>query len=341
MLYNINLKEDERYFFISGYLKALENKLLKESDFADLVELPIKNLFNILIEKGYRLHGDIEKTTYEMIFEWEIWHLKKIVSENCDQNIFKLFFFHYDLPNIKKIIKAKHLLKINNPDDLYFYSYGIYEPKEIVKIIFDESYEKLEFPELAEFIVKFLNENKDNLYGEIIDIEFERFYFNYLLNELKSLKNKILLDIFEKRLFLLNLKNLIRLKQEGKDQFEYNKIYIPGDGYGYDYFIDLYNLDFNQIITKLFSFDLSNELIMAINEYIKNNDLGLLERIFDDLLTIYVREMTKYLISDLTIIYSFIYAKEIELKNIKIIYVSKINNISQDKVKKILRKTYV
>ncbi|MCX8058176.1 MAG: V-type ATPase subunit [Spirochaetes bacterium] len=341
MLYNINLKEDENYFFICGLIRSFENRLLKDSDFLDLIDLPLKNLFNILIEKGYRLHGEYEKITYDMIFDWEMWHLKKLILENCTEDVYKLLFLKYDLPHIKKFLKAKYILKSENFDNLTNGFSGVYDLKFLIDTLAQGNYDLLNFTELSSFLRDFNNLSLDLLSGEFIDRSLDIFYFNYVRNIAKNLKNKILEDLIENKLLFLNLKNLIRLKLEGKDSFSFEEFYIPQESYDISFFKELFDLDLNNISVK-FSFNpFSTEIANCLTELQKTNDLGLIEKLFDDTYVEYLRETTKYITSDLSLIYAYFYAKELELTNIKIIFVSKINNIIPDKVKKILRKSYV
>lgn len=341
MLYNINLKEDEKYFFICGLIRSFENKLLRDSDYLDLIDLPIKNLINILIEKGYRLHGDYDKITYDMIFDWEMWHLKKLILENCSNDVYRFLFFKYDIPHIKKVLKNKYILKRETFENLINGFSGIYDKKELIENIYQGNYDYFNFPELSEYLRSYVDISSENLSGESIDRNTDIFYFNYIKKLIKKFNNKILEDLIENKIFLLNLKNLVRLKLEGKDVFSLEDYYIPEEIHSFEFYKDIFDSDFNTIANKFSFSNFGSEINNYFLELSKNNDIGLFEKYLDDLYTEYLKENTKYIISDLSLIYSYIYAKEIELTNIKIIAISKINNISGEKVKLILRKSYV
>lgn len=132
---------------------------------------------------------------------------------------------------------------------------------------------------------------------------------------------------------LINLKSFIRVKNMKKDFDMFMNVFVLGGLFDKEKFLEVFFLDILVLCFKfIFYFDVC-----------KNGmDSGFIvfEKFCDDYFMEYVRGVKfKFFILELLIVY--LYVKELEIKIIRIILISKFNNIDVDIIKERLRDVYV
>ena len=106
------------------------------------------------------------------------------------------------------------------------------------------------------------------------------------------------------------------------------------------YKVKLSYLD-NQISNKLYNLIFKGFAIVkeGINEWNSTQNFSSMERMLDDFLLNFAKK-AKHITFDIEPLIGYLYAKEMEVKNIRNIMVGKFHDLPNDLIRKRLRKTY-
>lgn len=341
MLSEIKFKDNDNYLYANGLIRSLENKLLTEGDYYQILDLDISNFFNILVEKGYRLHNSKENITFDKVADWERWHYYKLIRNLVKkEDELKIFYLQNDFNNIKLMLKYKIILeKLPELDDLPLINFTYYNNRDLYNLIFEGIKENID-----EFVVNFINKiinMKEKPNSKIIEIFTDINYYKYMIYLSKKIKSDFLYNFFNLTAFLINIKNFLRIKLSNNNLEDFRSCFIEQNICKEEDFIEIWDQNVNVISQKFIKEDFYFSFNNMISQYAKDKDLSVLEKNIDDFLTMFLKENLQDKIANFEIIFAYCYAKKIELLNLKIIYVGKLNNIEKSKITKLLRKPYV
>ena len=166
----------------------------------------------------------------------------------------------------------------------------------------------------------------------IIDCILDKASFEEIKKIALNTENEFIIRYVENVIDITNIKTFFRIKNLYKNVKVLENAYIPGGTISISEFKKILPEDMQNLKGK---FGKYNELIdKAIDSYSK------LDVYCDNYIMDYMKESK---LKALTIepIIAYIYAKETEIKNVRIIFTGKLNNISPDKIKERLREAYV
>jgi len=362
MLSNIKLKDNSEYIYLSSVIKSKEKQLLSDGDFIEMLDQDFSKFFSILVEKGYHLHDEKENISFEKLYEWEIWHLYHLIEELLNvsglTNLRSLFYLQNECVNLKIIGKKllfgqgeANQISVEDLNNLPLTSYTIHNKSEILSFFKDflvltdflEKYLNDEiFYELAEDLLKYINENsKENLTGSKLDILIDQFYFSFVNRIVKKTDSEFLIFFYDIFSSLTNIKNILRLYFEKKQYFDFEPFYIESKYITKDICKTLFETKFEKVSSILIENPLSSQISEIIATVLKDKDLSMVEKWIDDTMTDIMRENMRTAFFNFENLIAFKWAKEIELKNIKIIYIGKKNNLPKEMIEKLIRKSYV
>ncbi|MFN3411564.1 MAG: V-type ATPase subunit [Exilispira sp.] len=358
MLSNIKLKDSFEYIYLSSVIKTKEKQLLSDGDFIEMLEQDFSKFFSILVEKGYHLHDEKENISFERLYEWEIWHLYHLIEELLNiselNNLRPLFYLQNECINLK-LIGKKVLFSENQAnqitsdklDNLPLNSYTIHSKTEILSFFkeflnsneFIEKYSSDDiFKELAKDLVKY---NRENLSGSKLDILIDQFYFSSISKLVKSIDSKFLMTFYDIFSFLINIKNILRLYFENKEYIDFEPFYIDSTFISKDICKNLFETKFEKISSFLIGNPLAFKISEIVANVLKDKNLSFVEKFIDDTMTLFLKENMKSAFFNFENLFAYKWAKEIELKNIKILYIGKKNNLPEEMIEKLIRKSYL
>jgi len=336
--YSIKYTDDTDFSYAVGRVRALEKKMIPYKVFYQLADSKIDEIKKILAESGYDF-DKIEESIRNDVVAINEW-VNKILNLNKNYEILKnIYLFYYDIENIKNFIKLKKsdIKKIGYKIKFNYYA-GLTEEK-LISIIDKNELVNNKYKEIVlNYTQKALSESSQAVIEYLID----KMYLEIVYKILKDLKIDFFLYWFENYINILNLKNLVRFKLidesvETFKQFFFNygeKIISLRD------FIEIYNRKLEELPIAFESREFYYVVKEGIEDFIKNKRIFLFEKLCDDYI-LNIAEKGKMLSFGIEPIFCFLYGKTIEYKNILILCNSKKLNLKSDKIKEILRKTYV
>jgi V/A-type H+-transporting ATPase subunit C len=218
-------------------------------------------------------------------------------------------------------------------------SVGSLDPSKLKKII--ENKELSDFPEV---IRKGINDatiifenTKD---PQMIDIILDKYMFKSLIHIKDEMKDTFIDKYVATLIDSTNLKTLLRVKKQNKDREFLESVIIEGGFLNKDKILSMLNDEAENMYGKISTSSYSEFIKNGLEYYSKTGSVSLLEKLFDN----YIMQMmkaAKIIPFGVEPLLAYIYAKETEIKIIRIIMVGKINNISGELVRERLRDIYV
>ena len=319
---------------------VFETRLLDRTKIERMIEAPsAEEALKILNETEYSniLSKAKRVNDYENILSYELKRVYELMYELCPvKDVVDLMSVKYRYHNLKVLLKGKFLSKdLSN----LLIDLGIEDLKELKSIIDLDNFDDLKgYTKKAVIeVVKDFEENKD---PQKIDIIVDR----YMFDEMKDIKKKLDYKFTDKLVLatidLTNIRTLIRLKKQGQGREFAAKVLISGGAIDKDTLISIINETPENIITKLSTTIYSDIIKEGIESFKESNSASLLEKLSDN----YIMDLMKgarLVTFGPDRILSYIYAKETEIKVVRIIMVGKLNNITGEVIRERLRDIYV
>lgn len=139
---------------------------------------------------------------------------------------------------------------------------------------------------------------------------------------------------------IANIKTFIRAKEQKREKDFLKKVLIKGGRVDLDLFLNNFIDDIESFSNKIFHTNHYKWLKEGIEEYLKTKDLGRIEKTADNYL-ISVLKNSKFVSFGAEPIVAYIFAKENEIKIIRIILTGKKNKVDTDIIRERLRDIYV
>jgi len=356
--------KNEDYAYAVGKIRALETQLLTKSDFERLLETSdATSALQELSDTPYGEHltriKDISE--FELLLNEELKKTYNLIKElSLHPEITDLFFLEKDLHNLKVLLKSKYagISPDGNLIDL-----GLFPLAGLKGMVEKNDYAGFTNSTIRETIVQAIKQFELTHELQIIDFVLDAVIYEVFLNTARKYQNIFLQNYFQLQIDLINLKTLVRFIVTKKDKRYFKDGLIHGGNLTYEFFlrefpekegdvphkvgleryknIITYEKDLNAKERRTPLLENYEQIISAgIKSWLKERSFSLLEKLIDDSLTEYLKK-AKYITLGLEPLIAYLFAKEIETKNIRVIIVGKINNIPQEILRERLRETYV
>ena len=321
-------------------LRVLETRLLDKAKIdrmidSDSAEASIK----VLQETEYaNVMSEVKRAEdYEIMLSSE---LKRIYNEMYSMSpsraLIDLMGIKYDYHNIKVIIKGMILEK--DFSDLLI-PVGVNDINKLKYSI--ENNELSGFaPIMRKAIEEAIEDYNSKKDPQRIDVILDKYMFEDMKLIAKEIDDKFADKYVSSLIDLTNVKTLLRVKKQNKSREFLLSVVIDGGSIDKETLAALLTDTVENIPGKLSYTDYVDVLKNGVEEYSKNGSAGLLEKLIDN----YIMDMmkdAKLIPFGIEPVLAYIYAKETEIKVIRIIMVGKLNNIAGEVIRERLRDIYV
>ena len=348
--------------YIGGSIstRIYEDNLLSQNDLERLNDYnSISDVLNALSDTSYRdaIQALSRPEEYEQILDKELKNSYELIEKTAtDDNILEYFRERYNFHNLKVLVKE--VIQKENYSNLYNDLASI-DLAYIKTNLIDESSKQKNFLDTLEIegyepLDRSTNENDTYLaYAKEailayeasknpkdLDISLDRSYYKKLLEDAKKIGLDDLTKYTKERIDLINIKTLLRIKSKESHIEELHSSLIEGGYISLERFDELFPLEINQIVVSLANENINKYLVNALdNEKAMNENLLDLEKSIDDHQMDYSR-LAKQMTYGPEVLMNYIVSKEAEIKNLRIILVSKLNSLPKEFTLERLRETY-
>ncbi len=317
-------------------IRVLEKRLLTKNRLERMIESETcEEVLKLLSETEYSQNmTDIQNSRdYEKILKREterVFSLVRNMSKN--KEVVDILSLKYDYHNLKVLIKSKVFEK---DDTNLLMNAGTID---ITKFKTKSETQSLDLPEeILEAIAEIKKE--ENLTPQKIDIIVEKYYFKNLVNLSKKIDVKVITDYVKGLIDFQNIITLFRVQKQKRDAKFLDSVIFDGGTISKDKIVASLNDSSETILNKFKKEKLGPYLVKGVEVFNETKRLSEFEKISDNYLMELNKE-SKYIVFGPEPLFTYLVAKEREINAIRLIMVSKINNISSEKIRERLRDTY-
>lgn len=321
-------------------IRAVENKLLDRAKIQRLLDsTSAHEAFKVLQETDYgSLMAEVKRPEdYEIVLSRELVRLYSFMYEiTPDKKLIDIMSIRYDYHNIKVLLKSKILDKDFKE---ILIPVGTINVNNLTKWILNEDYK--EIPEtMKEAIEKSIEAFEEEKDPQKIDIVLDNYMYKDMVIRAKQINDDYLLRFLKINIDLINLKTLLRVKNQDKSRKFLKEVLLDNGEIKKEEFIEMFNLNVENIVNKLQYTDYVDVIKIGTEEYTQSKNLKVLEKLSDNFIMNFIKD-AKYVSFGPEPLIAYIFAKENEIKIVRIIMVGKLNNIDADVIRERLRDIYV
>ena len=348
------------YISASISTRMYEKNLLTRTDLERLNDYDsLRDVLNQLNETIYRGPiNDLDRPEeYEKILKDELKRVYKVIEDIApDKEIIDYMKEKYIFHNLKVLVKE--IIQDADYSSLYL-EMGDVDLAYIKKNLIKEDRKSDFFDKVAslsseedslgkdtrdlylDYAQKALSYYNDTKNPQDIDISLDKSYYEKLLLDAKALELDTLIDFTRETIDLINLKSLLRVKSQGEDMETLGEILIEGGFIEPIKFKEYFSYEINQLIGSLSNAKIGNYVKDSLNDDLNLDDNILaLEKAIDSHMTDYTRD-SKMITFGPEVLMNYVISKETEIKNLRILLVSKLNKLDKEFTLEQLRKSYV
>ena len=319
-------------------IRILEKRLLTRNRLERMIEAQTpEEVLKLLGETEYSqdmadIHGSQD---YEIILKRETERVFSIVRNMIkNTGIVDVLSLKYDYHNLKVLLKSK----ITGKDfsSLLMQAGTIDASKFKVKFETQSNDLPREIMEAIDEVQKDFEENHN---PQRIDIIVDKHYFRNLSRLAKKINVKVITDYVEGLIDFQNMITLFRVQKQKRDARFLETVIFEGGTISKNKIVASINDNTDTILNKFKKEKLGTYLVKGLETFSETKRLSELEKISDNYLMELNKE-SKYVVFGPEPLFTYLVAKEREINAVRMIMVSKINNISSDKIRERLRETY-
>ena len=319
-------------------IRILEKRLLTRNRLERMIEAQTpEEVLKLLGETEYSqdmadIHGSQD---YEAILKRETERVFSIVRNMIkNTGIVDVLSLKYDYHNLKVLLKSK----ITGKDfSSLLMQAGTIDASKF-KVKFETQSNDLP-QEIMEAIDEVQKDFEENHNPQRIDIIVDKHYFRNLSRLAKEIDVKVITDYVEGLIDFQNMITLFRVQKQKRDVRFLETVIFEGGTISKNKIVASINDNTDTILNKFKKEKLGTYLVKGLEAFSETKRLSELEKISDNYLMELNKE-SKYVVFGPEPLFTYLVAKEREINAVRMIMVSKINNISSDKIRERLRETY-
>lgn len=327
------------YLYATGRIRSLENKLLDANDIERMIDAKdAQTAYKVFNDLSYADElSDIESSEdYVQALDHDLMQVKKVLAQvTPDEQLLKLLFSIYDFHNIKLFFKAKYLQKDFTKHESQLGNINVANLKDaIMKEV------KTSIPEDILGIIRDANkvfEKEKN--GFIIDSYLDSKYFEFIKDVVKKINNKFVNNLAKVWIDIGNVKIFLRAKKLGLEIDKINKYITEGGNILKTSLINYYQKDLKEAVTICLRGFEDTEIKEEIKNYSEGGDLWKLEKSFEDYEIKFIGG-AKYIAYGPEVVIAYYLAKKNAVKNIRLVFTGKLNELKSAEIKERIRKLY-
>ena len=321
----------------STRLRVMEKELLKSENFiraseTETLEDALRSLSDTVYNKY--INKISSPTEYEYILKEELTRFYDELFDISPSKIpIRLITLKYFYHNLKVIIKediGKKDLK-----DLYM-NIGDFDLKEYRDALVKGNKRNKNI-ELIQRVEEIYEEKKD---PQLIDIYLDNAYFTELLELAEESQVDLFIEYAKNLIDFTNIRTLLRAKKQEKDVEFLRQIIIEGGNVRKETYLDLLNRELSSDTDVFKKLEIYKYIKEALDSFKERGNLSDFEREMDNYFIDLIKDV-KYITYGPEVIFANVLAKEMEIKNLRIILVSKLNGLDSEFIREKLRDTYV
>jgi len=321
-----------------GRVRALEILMLPKGEFERFIDMNDGQLEKILSEHRYSFNIGEDIINDQVKNYNTISGFLKPVREY--QNITRLIFLKNDIWNIKNYLK-KRILKKSGQDNGYSLKFaaGNFGEDDIIRIIEKGKVDMID-PDRKELITESFKKILSDQDGVWTEHYLDQLYCELFYKELCQLQNSFLTFYYRNYLDLLNIENLIRMKLMNRNINNYEKVFFRNSFLKWIDMKEVFNKKIDEIPEQFKVKPYYAVIKEGIEEWQNRGNFNLFELKKDNYL-LEILKLSKVAGFGIEPLMGYLWGKDMEHKNLRIVVQGRKRRLKQEKIKELLRETYV
>lgn len=326
------------YIYSSAFTRSKEKNLIKYSQFVSLASSEgLSETFGRIKEAGYAGEGtEITVSNFDNVLTnaWE--NISAEIKELAEQgSLIEILSMKSDFHNVKTMIKAEISHKDYENILLKDGNYPVNVIEDAVQSRSSRFVDDKLFSAIKESVELLARTNDPGL----VDVCCDRYCMESMLEQAVKSGNDFIIGYVKLLIDTINLKTFLRMKQNSRQINIYHNAFINGGNLDIAMFNRGYELD-NASFASLFNGSLLDEVITSGRDYLTTtSDYTLVEKLCDNAIIKYIKK-AKSISFGPEVLFAFLVAKQMEIKNIKIIIAGKMAKLEPEKIIERIRDTY-
>lgn len=317
--------------YASARTGVLQSRLINEDKLKRMLEAPdYESVKRALAEAGY---PDVDTENYEQVISSGMEEACRYVREvSPNEYATNVFLLKYDCNNVKSLLKAKLLGK----QAIELSGMGTVDAEQVRAVVDSDEYYRMpkHMAAACEEIVKSIDSGTAD--AQRIDLVMDKACYADMEHYAHKSKDKTVLECVRAMADLLNLRTLLRIRKVGGKADAVQAAVVPGGHIDTKAFVDAVGIADEALYKQLRMDRYAKAVASGLEEYIHGGSLSALERASDDYITGMLRER-KYDMFSISPLISYIIAKEREAQAVRLLMVSKLNDVPHKLVMERLR----
>ncbi len=333
------LIDDTIYGYAVARVKAMETRLLDQGHFERMINADTtEEALKVLSETGYSAAvAELDDVhNFETVLADELSYVfNTVLKISPIPELIGMLALRYDIHNLKVLFKDKYL---GIKSDLLI-PVGSMELPKLEHAVSEDNF--LLLPEKLRRAASTINEdfmiNRD---PQIIDLILDQVLYEQLIDAAREHQAPFLEGLFVRQIDLINLKTLIRVMRMGLSRDFLARVLLPNGSLSVDWLATMIEEPVESLISMLAISDYADLVSEGVREWSEKGSASLLEKLADNYITAYLKE-GKWVAFGVEPLVGYLWAKEIEIKNIRIVLVGKINRLPAESIRERIRDVYV
>jgi V/A-type H+-transporting ATPase subunit C len=299
------------------------------------------DVLKILAETDY---GSFLGDTREDAYEFEraltaersnvIELLKKIAPQ---PELINLLVLKYDFHNLKVLLKAKYL---GEPADHLLVPAGSVSTDSLKRMVEEEQFRDLPplMRQSVEATVQLFQQTND---PQIISFALDKFLYSTLMDLAAKQKSDFLADYFKVQIDLVNMGAFLRVKNLNKSRDFLENVLLDKGTIDKRLFLQLFlePEPADSLIARLANSNYAAIIEEGTKTWVRTRSTTHFEKLADNYLLNYIKKAKLVMFGPEPLL-AYLLAKEIEIKIIRMIMISKLNDIPVEEIRERLRDIY-
>ncbi len=326
--------------YLSGLLRAEKVHALTSNNFSTLAETPDTDSLMKSLEDtvyGELFQGRALKEFADIFDEYYQQKFQYIQEISPCPIMLHVHSIKTDLNNLKLCYKAKLTQRNIAWENLS--EQGTILPERMFSIVEHELWNELPNT-IAQALISLSESNKDSI--RQVDFLLDKAFYAYrveMVEEACANEPELysgLLDFYKKEVDCENIKNIFRAKTMHLEREQIADIVISGGYISAKYFVDYANVSTEETADLVKNSAYGEYLDAGIAQWLSNQSCTLLEKQIDEYL-LDVASGFAYQSAGPAVIEESLFSLQTEIKNLKLIIIGKLNNMSAEEIKERVR----
>lgn len=325
------MAKQEIYPYAVARIRVLEKNLLNKQVLNQMAdETQVEDCLRVLSDYGYSVSAETSGRDFESVLSAEMEKTYELIRELVPKEKFiNVFLYKNDYHNLKVLVKEE----VSGIDGERFLIDGGTEPIEkLKKALLDRNYGDLPLV-MGVAIADAFESYAKTQNSQMIDVTLDKAAFVQMKQAALESGNKFIIDYMAKVCDLTNLKSFLRIKNMHKTYAMFTSVFVEGGNLSLSVFFNAFGMD--SLVSGF-----KGTAYEEICEDGMTQGFTVFEKLCDNYIMNFVKS-AKYEALTLEPLIAYLYAKESEIKTVRIILTSVLNGIRPDIIKERVREAYV